>query len=549
MTQHLKLTAAPLLVSVLLGLSACKDTNSGKNGHFTGQPVHGGSLIYATEREPTCLDPHSEGDMPQVFIAQQFLDSLVSMDEHGKIGPWLAKSWDVSSDGLVYTFHLRDDVHFTDGTAFNAAALKANLEHMRDPKTQSGTAGSYIAQYVRTDIIDAHTAAVHLATPYAAFLEVLAQGFLGIQSPKALARSREENCQSPVGSGPFKVVQWDRQSQIVLERNPDYAWAPPTARHQGPAYLDKIIWKIIPEASVRFASLQAGDVDVIDALPPESHGPARQNPDIELLIKERPGNPTKGDFNLTRVPFNDIRVREAFIRAANIDGAINSVLFGEFKRTGGPLSPVTPFYSAEFEHAQDYDPARANQLLDASGWTQRDREGYRSKNGRRLSVKVPLAERVSNAERALWEQVQASTKRVGFAVDLAPMDNGSITTCCSTGWDYDIRLGYWNTNTPDVLRILFSSAFIQRPGTSYHTNGTGFRNAEFDKVINQALYTQNSELRRELYLKAQRIISQNYLQLTTIAQSSRLAIYKTAKGVRLEPSLTVPYLYDAWVEK
>ena len=141
-----------------------------------------------------------------------------------------------------------------------------------------------------------------LATPYAAFLEVLAQGFLGIQSPTALLRSRDQNCESPVGSGPFKVVRWDRQNQVELVRNPDYNWAPPTAKHQGPAYLDRIVWKFIQEPSVRFASLQAGEVDVIEALPPESHEAARRNPDVDLIIAQRPGNPTNGTFNLRRAP-------------------------------------------------------------------------------------------------------------------------------------------------------------------------------------------------------------------------------------------------------
>ena len=166
------------------------------------QPLHGGTLVYATDREPTCLDPHVAGDMPQVFVAQQYLDSLVSMDSDGRIGPWLAERWEASADGLSYTFHLRHDVHFTDGTPFNAQAVKANLDHMADPKTQSSTAGGYIRQYRGTDIVDEYTAVVHLATPYAAFLEVLAQGFLGIQSPTALKRSRDEYCESPVGSGP-----------------------------------------------------------------------------------------------------------------------------------------------------------------------------------------------------------------------------------------------------------------------------------------------------------------------------------------------------------
>ena len=135
-----------------LALLGCKP-NEQHTAQST-QPQQGGTLVYATDREPTCLDPHVAGDMPQVFIAQQYLDSLVSMDSNGQIGPWLATSWEVSPDGLRYTFHLRRDVQFTDGTPFNAEAVKANLDHMANPKTQSSTAGGYIRQYRGTKVLD-----------------------------------------------------------------------------------------------------------------------------------------------------------------------------------------------------------------------------------------------------------------------------------------------------------------------------------------------------------------------------------------------------------
>ncbi len=511
------------------------------------QPVHGGTLIYATDREPTCLDPHVAGDMPQVFVAQQYLDSLVSMDADGHIGPWLATRWEVSADGLRYTFHLRHDVHFTDGTPFNAAALKANLDHITDPKTQSSTAGGYIRQYRGTQVLDDYTAVVELATPYAAFLEVLAQGFLGMQSPTALARSREANCESPVGSGPFKVVRWERQSRVLLARNPDYNWAPPTARHQGPAYLDGITWTFIQEPSVRFASLQAGEVDVIEALPPESHEAARRNPDLELIIAQRPGNPTNGTFNIRRAPFDDVRVREAFVRSADVEGALKSVYFGEFPRAGGPLSAATPFYSPDFEHVQDYDPARANQLLDQAGWTGRDAQGYRTKHGKRLQVTVLIGTRTPPSEQTLWEQVQATTRQVGFDLVLEQMSD-TQTTARQAAWDYDIRLGYWNTNTPDVLRIIFGSAFIQPAGVGgYHQNTAGYSDAGFDALMDSALATQDPQQRRARYLRAQQQAAAQYLQLVTYPQSTRLGVYRTAHGVRLESSLAVTSLYDAWV--
>ncbi|MBD1598123.1 ABC transporter substrate-binding protein [Pseudomonas typographi] len=537
------------LLATIIALTGCDGKESEQTSdHTNSGPVFGGALTYATDREPLCLDPHTLGDIPQVLISQQFLDSLVSMDNEGHIRPWLAKSWDISPDGLVYVFHLRGDVYFTDGTRFDAAALKANLDHMVDPKTQSSTASNYLRQYQSTEIVDKYTAAVHLSRPYTAFLEVLAQGFLGIESPTAIKRTREENCAAPVGSGPFKVVRWDRQSQVVLERNQNYAWAPPTALHQGPAYLDRIIWKFIPDPVVRFASLQSGEVDVIDSLPPEAHGPARQNPDITLLLRDRPGNPTHGAFNTTREPFNDLRVREAFIRSANVDGALKSVFFGEFTRASGSLNPATPFYSADFEGTQNYDPTRANQLLDEAGWDKRNGDGYRIKGSQKLVVKIPLGTFLSNADRALWEQIQASTKQVGFAVDLEPMSTAEMIKCCYSGWDYDVRIGYWNTNTADVLRYLFSSSFL-KVASIFRPNSTGFNQPEFDKIVSQALEAQDEVARRGLYYKAQAIIAQNYLQLSLYPQSTRLAIYKTARDVRIESSLSISYLYDAWIKK
>lgn len=547
MTSIVKRLAGTASVLSLLAAAGLGSTVLSARADET--PVKGGTLIYATDREPTCLDPHVDGDMPQVFVAQQYTDSLVSQDKDGHIGPWLAKSWTISDDGKIYTFKLREDVKFTNGEKFNAAALKANLDHIVNPKTQSSTAGGYIQQYVKTETPDEFTAVVTLKKPYAAFLEVLAQGFLGIEAPAALARSRDENCQSPIGSGPFKVVQWDRKSQIVLERNPDYNWAPPTAQHQGPAYLDKVVWKFVPEPSVRFASLTSGDVDVIESVPPESEEAASKDPNLTLIVKDRPGNPTNAALNTKRAPFNDIRVREAFVRSADIQGALDSVFFGRYKRAPGPLSAVTPFASPDFKSYYDYDADKANKLLEEAGWKDKDANGFRVKDGKTLTVNVPIGDFQGPAERSLWEQIQATAAEIGFDVQLQNV--GFSEWLDRDGkWDYDAIGEYWNTNTADVLRIVFSSEFIGAAGSGgYHQNATGFDNKEFDDVVNKALETTDEAKRRELYYQAQKIIATNFIQVLTFPQSTRLGVYKTAHGVRLEPSLTVTELYDAWVKK
>ncbi|NHO33880.1 ABC transporter substrate-binding protein [Acetobacter fallax] len=543
--SHCFLAIAAVLL--LLSVTGCRQHKPHKEAT---NPVAGGTLVYATDREPVCLDPHVHGDMPQVFVAEQFVDSLVAMDKSGKILPWLATGWTVSEDGRAWTFHLRHDVTFTDGTPFNAAAVKANLDHMANPHTLSSTAGGYIKQYTSTDVIDDYTALVHLDTPYAAFLEVLAQGFLGMESPAALLRSRDENCQSPVGSGPFRIVGWDRQNEIILDRNPAYHWGPPTALHTGPARLDRIIWRIIPEASVRFASLQAGEVDVIDSLPPEAETPAQRNPDLWLLKADLPGNPTNGTLNLRREPFRDARVREAFVRSADVSGALSSVFFGHYRRAGGPLSPSTPFYNPETEHHGDYDPDRARKLLDEAGWIARTADGIRTRNGVPLQVHIPMRSSLSASVRTLWEQVQATARATGFDVILENADDTTVTDRESR-WDYDVRVGYWNTNTADVMRIVFSSAFLGPPGpqAGIHQNAASFSDPRFDQIINAALLTNDPEERKTLYARAQTIASAAFLQITTYPQSTRMALSRAVHDVRIEPSLNVTSLYDAWITR
>ncbi|MBG6183112.1 peptide/nickel transport system substrate-binding protein [Arthrobacter sp. CAN_A214] len=501
------------------------------------------TFVFATGKDISCLDPHVNGDMPQASIAANYLDSLVSQDAEGTIHPWLASDWEVSADGLTYTFTVRTDVTFTDGTPLTAEAVKANLDHMVDPDTQSGTAGGYLKPYAGTEVVDADTAVVTLNRPYAAFLEVLAQPFLGIQSPEALKRPQAENCNAPVGTGPFKIVDYVPQSKATLVRNEDYNSAPPFAEHQGPAYLETIEWRIVPEDSTRYGLLRAGQVDALDLMPSVHFDEAESDPDVELILQDRPGNPTNLILNTTRPPFDDPDVRKAFLRSAYVDAGINSVYFGTVTKAGGPLSSTTTFYSPDFEDVYAPDPDEANQLLDDAGWTGRDDDGYRTKDGERLTVHFPYTPNSwPTAHQALVTQIQATAKQVGFEVLI---ENGDAATVSEQGnnFEYDLRADYWNTNTADVLRIVFSSEYTESAG--FVANGSGFRNPELDGILNDALATDDAETREDLYYQAQQIVSDNALQLPLYNQASQVALRSDRFGnFALEPSLSLPYLYD-----
>lgn len=542
--QFLFLTAGVATAAV----AGCGGAQTSTGGSPAGQPVSGGTLVFATDREPVSLDPAVGGDQPQSLLARAFLDSLVHQDLDGTIQPWLVKSWTISPDGLTYTFELRTDVHFTDGTPFDAAAVKANFAYWLDPKTQSTVDSVYVADHKSTTVVDAHTAVVRLSRPNAAFLEVLAQSFLGIQSPKAIARGIEVNGQSPVGTGPFKITGWAHQDKVTLVRNDDYAWAPAAAAHQGPAYAEKIEWRFIAEPATRFGALQSGEVHVIETVPPESFAVAEKSPNLEVLDGQRPGVPTGLDLNTTRAPFDDIQVRKAFRHAADVESGLKSVFFDAYKSYGGSLSPTTIYYDKATEDAYPYDPAKANALLDQAGWTQRDSAGYRTKAGVRLRAVFPVYPGVQPADKSLFEQIQATEKQVGFEVVLENVDSGA-STARSLAWDYDLSFGYWVTNTADALRYVYASEFAVHDGKSWHSNGSGIKNTALDTALEQALQTTDPDKRRALYSTAQKIVSDEAVVLPLYVYPAQYG-YNTDKvdGVSTDPTLRLVSLYDTWVK-
>ena len=263
-------------VALVLLLAGCGGGSNGTSPTAAGPPVSGGSIVYGADREPTCLDPHNNGDMPQVYVARQYLDSLVSERPDGTVVPWLADSWTTSPDGLTYTFKIKQGVKFHDGTPLDAAAVKANFDQILDPATESLTDTGYLRPYYESSrAVDPSTFELKLKSPYSALLPVLSQGFFGIESPKAMARGLDANCQSPVGTGPFVVKEWVHGQSVELDRNPDYNSAPANAKHQGPAYLDHVSWKFLEDGSVRFGAVQGEGADLIFNPPPQQNACSR----------------------------------------------------------------------------------------------------------------------------------------------------------------------------------------------------------------------------------------------------------------------------------
>ncbi|GAA0433533.1 ABC transporter substrate-binding protein [Leifsonia naganoensis] len=507
----------------------------------------GGTLVYATgDDEPPCLDSANRGNVPQALLASQYLETLFYQDKDGTIEPWLAKSWKVAADGLSVDVTVRDGVTFSDGTPLTSEAVKANIERVVDGSTQSTTGRLALYAVKGVDIVDATTARINLSTPDSALLESLSQIWLPIESPTAIKRSLEENCVSPVGTGPFVVQSWTKQDNVTLVKNSHYTTPPPGAAHTGAAYLDKIVWKFVPDASARFAALQSGDADVIDTLQPENAVAAKGDPALAVLIGSRPGAPVQLTLNTTRAPFDDASVRKAFFESLDVDSALKSVYLGTVDRSTSLLSTSTRYGVSDV--SVKYDPKDAGKLLDAAGWSARDSDGYRVKDGKRLTVVIPTTVFVPLSQ-AVYEQFQATAKKVGFDVQLNPQDSAGWWSQ-NYAWNYDAIPIYYTKNSADVLRIIYwSKNATSTTVNGYHSNNAGDLGPEIDGYLTQAEATTDDAQRAALYKKAQDAIAALNVTLPIYDQQTRLGYRADVKGIRFLPSLTLPSFYDAWLDK
>ncbi|GAA0400878.1 ABC transporter substrate-binding protein [Microbispora corallina] len=532
-------------VAGLLALSACGGTQAARAPQG-GAPVKGGTLTFAVNTEPTCLDPHQSPQDVTGLFTRPALDSLVALDAKGTIHPWLATSWKVSGDQKSYTFTLRQGVKFSDGTPFDAAAVKANLDHIVAPATKSQLAASYIEPYTGSDVIDDHTVRVNFSRPYSPFLSALATAYFGMESPASLKQPQDALCKQVVGSGPFVIDAWTPKQGITFHRNRGYNWAPANAAHNGEAYADKLVIKVITENSVRLGALTSGQVDAIASVPPVNVRQVKADPGLAVDVRQAPGGNYNYYPNTASGVFTDRRVRQAFRDGIDFATIVKNLYFGAYQPASSPVSPSTTGYDKGTETQWRYDPAEAGRLLDEAGWTGRDSEGYRTKDGRRLTVRWPFYKAAARENRdTLTEQVQAEAKKIGVDVDVTnPPSIGDFVTAFTKG-DYDLVDFSWQRADGDALRNLFSSASISTP-TRFGQNAARYSDKEVDGWLSDALDTTDLGRRAELYAKVQHKVTDEAAVFPVYVFNYLLGESKRVHGIGWEPQ-AYPTFYDAWV--
>ena len=533
-TKKFKIAGA-ILAALVLPLAACTAAPGQADGPRD-------TLVYATrDAEPDCLDPHVGGNYPQALLATQVLESLVSLDKDGNIVPWLATAWMTSEDGLSWDFTLDPKAKFSDGTAVDAAAIKANIEHLQNPDTGSSTGYLAVQQIAEVEIVSPDVARFHLTRPDAALLESLAQPWVAIQSPAGIDRGTEANCLAPIGSGPFVVTDWTKQDRIVLDRNPDYA-TPPTGFEVASADAPKqLIWRFIPDATARFAALQSGEVDIIDNPLPEQITTAESDAQLAHLEAPRPGASNRLELNTAQAPFDDKLVREAFIAAADVNPGIETLFEGTTERSYSALSSVEPL-GLQSPDAYKTDPERANELLDEAGWGEKNADGIRVKDGKPLTVRFPVTGAQSTqTEQALFEQIQASAREVGFDVQITLLDLGAWYGALGAH-EYELVSAPYTKIGPDVLRFLYHSDATVPAPSGYFANHSMIANPELDKLLDAIGSEQDPEARAAAAKAAQQFIADEQIILPIYDQQNHFLYRADLQNFAALPTVSTPWL-------
>lgn len=493
------------------------------------------TLVYGLTLSPSGIDPHLNASSELGIPLASVYDTLVFRDPAtGEFVPGLSESWSISTDGLKYTFSLRRDVTFHDGTPFNAHAIEANLDYVMDPDHHSQKARFMLGPLQYVEVIDDYTVALHLAEPFAPLLDSLSDVYLGMASPTALETWGPTEYQfHQVGTGPYCFEEYIPNDKITLTRNPDYAWAP-SIYQNSKAQIETIVFYFYEDPSTRAIALESGEVDIIGEVPPHDANRFAVSSDFNLYPIPIPGQPMQFFFNTKRAPTDDIRVRLALIYAVNRPQAVKTIF--------NVYSPVaqSPFLASSFNLApQDsfpaYDPDTAGALLDEAGWKMTGGDNVRSLNGVPLELHIVAPPWGSNPEMA--QLIQADWENIGARVtlEIAP-GFGPLKEAQTDGNYHAIGINFFGTD-PDLLRSFYSSTGLY--------NWSRFEDPEIDQLLNQAARIPlDLEARLRLYTQFSSRVREEALVLPIRHYVNLVVVNNRVEGLHFSAQGWYPILID-----
>lgn len=539
---------AAVIAAAALFLGACSGGGNGgsdESANASAEPVAGGDLTVGIQNEPTSLNPHFAQQAALFGIYRDIGDSYLYQDAAGEFHPWLASEYSVSDDGTQVTLTLREDVTFSDGSALNAGVVKANFDKLLDP--DYGVTNAGLRNLESTEALDASTVQFTLSHPDNLFVAFLASVYAAPVSQQSLDGDADDLRSGTDISltGPFTVESFQQNDQLVLAKRDDYAWAPEALTgRSGAAYLDTVTYRFLAEASTRTGALQSGQVDVIDSVPSQDVSLFNDSEDYSYTSLLNAGSPYTLYFNVSKEPLDDLRVRQAIQQGIDIDSILNATYFGTATRAWSVVSPTVPFYDESMDGGITFDVDAANALLDDAGWTERDDEGFRVKDGERLAIdNFTGAPMVRDSREILNESVGTQLREnLGIQYNYTLVDLGTEAVHEEEN-TYDVFDNSYISGDYAGTDVLWSS----EPG-----RGIISRTKHGDDVVDELINTGRSTLdqgeRSEIYTEFQNyVVHEKAYALPLYVNASTRASTSGVQGQLTDEALGIPWgSYNTW---
>lgn len=532
-----------LVLTLIFILAACggdsddagnstDDGTGGDDGETAEEQSGEQVLVFARGGDSESLDPGSTTDGESSRVTRQVLEGLLDFDKESfELKPGLAYDWDVSDDGLTYTFHLEEGVTFHDGTDFNAEAVKTNFERWADPEHEYAfTDEGYVYSMYGTmfgghkgddghvieeiEVVDDHTIEFHLKRPLGFFLQNMGMTYFAITSPAALEEYGPEINENPIGTGPFKLVSWTKDDSVVLEKFEDF-------RKDGLPKLDRVIFEVIPDNAARLIALRSGDIDIMDGLNPDDAAAVEAEDGLELHARAENNFGYLG-FNVQKEPLDNKTLRHAISHAIDREAIVDALYAGYGVPAVNPLPPSYLGYNDEVE-GFPYDVEKAKELLAEAGY----------EDGLEIELwTMPVARPYMPDPETVSEIVQNNLAEIGVDVTIVREEWAPYLEKTMNGDHQMYMLGWSGTNgDPDY----FLSSLLHGSNVG-ESNREFYQNDEVDQLLDEAKVAVDQDERAELYKEAQAIIAEDAPMVTLVHSQPVMATTSQVKNYVPHPS-------------
>jgi len=508
----------------------------------SASPRKGGTVTWGQWDKIDVIDPALTTGAASGEIAQNVLDTLITMDADQKFYPGLATKWTIEDSSKKFTFTLRDGVKFHDGSMLTSAAVKGSFDRILDPKTKAGAVVSLVGPIDKITTPDERTVVFTFKQPYPAFMLQIWRYFFGVLSTKYLATLKSGDVAAePVGSGPFKLAGRSPDGVVTLEAFPDYAWGADIFKNRAAPYLERLKFRAITEPSTRVATLESGENLLIDEIPEADYARLRGDDRFRFVLSPRASHTLGFSMNVTKPPTDDHAVREAVSWAVDRKTIVEKVFFGVHHATVGPLSEGVWARDESIEKMFAFDPTRAKKILDDAGW-KLGSGPIRQKSGQNLEILLVTF-------RSPWTEIaqalQSQLRDVGIDLKIQPLERGPYLDLVRS-YKHNMAATSSTSIDPDgILRVCYHSS-NRGSGSNFSNLADPALDALLVKGQSQELNTQE---RRQTYLDAQKRVMEILPFVGVMSQVRVEAMSNKVHDFKPGPDgLTGTPMNDAWLE-